>query len=576
MKLSALAAGVLLAHPSPSRAVLYGDEIYADVPGGKFWAFYTGGIAVIDPASCRIEDYITEDHEGRDLPLAFNDGIYMQNSDDSAGYVLIGSRVDETDPETGDTISHMYAISTTERKVISKAKVGYKAVHSYGVYPRDEFWMHSDGEGLFYVFDVDDLSQVSHDHDIEAKAEKPAHGKLLWDESPKLGDRGFATTTGETFLFEIDLASKKQVAAFDFSSYLTPAGSCRGLHAIAYSDVNQHVYAECSGSGGALEFDVSGGKGSIKFVQQFPLANGALYETPDGRFVVAASKGQEAWFVFKPRGSGVESSVEYEVPVPGHPSTVSFYTDAADDVVACSPLTENLNKNQWHDGKVVCSYASCTGAASVEDVNNGICYHDDESEESPLKLKRVLTSDDATHPACARCLDATNFETADDGTSTCTCTPHCGSCDPNPAYSDEGSGYRCLNLSDYVRATDSGAKLPKVTLIGGTGGMHQGSPYGSSDECTFGRTYRTHKRGMKYDASVSNVPTHSVVIVDMEKMEKKCAVALPEGGAPRKVLYAPSKPVPREELVGSLGSGSVARSASWALAAAGAVLVLGF
>jgi hypothetical protein len=219
--------------------------------------------------------------------------------------------------------------------------------------------MHSDGNGLFYVFDIDDLSVTTHD-DIEAKVETPSHGKLLWDESPKLGNRGFGTSTGEQYLFEFDLASKEQTAAYDFSAF--DIEGCRGLHAIAYSDLNEHVYAECSGGGGALEFDVSGG--SIQFVQQFPDANGALYETPDGRFVVASSKGMDALFLFVPQGTGNKSSVEYTINMSGHPSTVSFYTNRDDDVIACSPMTENLNQNQRReDGSIACGYyEGCTGA----------------------------------------------------------------------------------------------------------------------------------------------------------------------------------------------------------------------
>lgn len=236
-----------------------------------------------------------------------------------------------------------------------------RVVHSYGVWPQGEFWMHSDGNGLFYVFDIDDLTKTTHDN-IEAKVERPSHGKLLWDESPKLGNRGFGTATGETFLFEFDMETKEQVAAYDYSVHEEIVG-CFGLHAIAYSDLNEHVYVECAGFGGALEFDVSGG--SISFVQQFPDANGALYETPDGRFVVATSKGKEALFVFVPNGTGNKSSVEYVVEMEGRPSTVSFYTNKDDDVIACSPLTENLNTNQRRDdGSVACGYyEGCSGAA---------------------------------------------------------------------------------------------------------------------------------------------------------------------------------------------------------------------
>ena len=104
-------------------AVLYGDEIYQDIPGGKFWAFYSEGIAIIDPESCDIETTITQDHNGDKLPTGWNDGVYMQSSSNDEGYVMIGSRVDETN-KFGDVVSHAYAVSTTGRKVVAKTEVG--------------------------------------------------------------------------------------------------------------------------------------------------------------------------------------------------------------------------------------------------------------------------------------------------------------------------------------------------------------------------------------------------------------------------------------------------------------------
>lgn len=544
---------------SPAKAVLYGDEIYQDAPGGKFWAFYTEGIAVIDPETCTVETTIDKDHNGDILPNAFNDGIYMQSKDNKEGYVLIGSRVDETNA-MGDTVSHMYAISTTKREVISKAEVGPRVVHSYGLYPQGEFWMHSDGNGLFYVFDIDDLTKTTHD-DIEAKVETPSHGKLLWDEGAKLGDRGFATSTGEQYLFEIDLKTKQQTAAYDFSAF--DIEGCRGLHAIAYSELNEHIYAECSGGGGALEFDVSGG--SIQFVQQFPEANGALYETPDGRFVVAASKGMNALFLFVPQGTGNKSSREFTIRMDGRPSTVSFYTNKDDDTIACSPMTENLNMNQRDtEGKITCGYyEGCTGAMSMEDVNKGVCAHSDDDE---LKLMRVAQETTDIPAMCDRCNDPANFEVQEDGTTGCTCTPHCGVCDPEPSYSDANSGFMCINLSAYVRAEETGGKPVEGTLIPNTGGMHQGRGYSSSPECAYGRTYRTHKRGMQYDAAVANIPEHSIVIIDMDKMQKKCAVPLP--AAPRKVLYAPNEPVDPSAIAAS----SPTRKVSLAVATLAAII----
>ena len=186
-----------------------------------------------------------------------------------------------------------------------------------------------------------------------------------------------------------------------------------------------------------------------------------------------------------------------------------------------------------------------------------MCLHD----ESALKLMRItetaMTDASNLNGLCDRCLDVVNFDIDEEtGESTCTCTPHCGSCDPNPSYSDKDSGYMCINLSAYVEAEKSAASPISATLIPNTGGMHQGRPYGSSAECTFGRTYRNHKRGTKYDAAVSNIPNHSIVIIDMDKMQKKCTVDLP--AAPRKVIYAPDAPVTLSESSASTKTFAVA------------------
>ena len=178
-----------------------------------------------------------------------------------------------------------------------------------------------------------------------------------------------------------------------------------------------------------------------------------------------------------------------------------------------------------------------------------------------MRVTKSQNLDDSSD-ACARCSDSSNYQVEDtdtgSGESTCICTPECGSCDPNPNLSDEESGYMCINLSAYIAAAEgtSGSRSNDVTatLIPNTGGMKQGKPYGGSAECSFGRTYRKHKRGTKYDASVSNIPTDSIVIIDMEKMEKKCTVELP--GTPGRILYAPNEPVDLMESVSSATASS--------------------
>jgi hypothetical protein len=269
---------------SISKAVLYGDENYLDLEG-RFWSFYSYGVAIIDPDTCAIEKTITKDNDGNDLPEGWNDGIYMQKAktDDEGfeGYVLINSRVDRTNA-TGDRVSDVYILSTSTEEVEAVVEVGPRVVHAYGVHNREEFWTHSDGDGHFYVIDLSDIS--SHESKVKAHQVLPFHGKLLWDEDGTLGDRGFATSTGEPYLFEVDLAKATLTKSYDYSTFVID-GTCGGLHAIAYSAKNKHIYAECTeGGGGTVEFDV--GNAGIEFVAQHVDATGALYEVPDGTYCV--------------------------------------------------------------------------------------------------------------------------------------------------------------------------------------------------------------------------------------------------------------------------------------------------
>lgn len=260
---------------------------------------------MIDLESCQIETTITQDHDGNPLPSSWNDVVYMQydNPDNGGmleGYVMAGSRVDYSN----ELILDAYAFSSTERIVVDTIPVGPRGVHTYAVWTQNEFWSHSDGDGHFYIIHLSDL--FKHTHKVSAKFEEAHHGKLLWDEDPaSLGDRGFATATGEPFLFEINLATKQQTGKYSYANDLVPDSGCGGLHAIAFSAINKHVYTECSGGGGILEFDVS--NGDIRFVHQHLDATGALYETPDGQFVVASNKGGSRLHVFTPNGSGTLS-----------------------------------------------------------------------------------------------------------------------------------------------------------------------------------------------------------------------------------------------------------------------------
>lgn len=128
-----------------TQAVLVGDEHYASLDG-NFWAFYAGGIAVIDPETCNITKTIEADATGNPLPEKWWDGVYMQyhqtHDGDSRrlhngvdhtikGYILINSG-ENHDNAAGDSVSDIYVISTTEGTVVSIVEVGPDVIHSYG------------------------------------------------------------------------------------------------------------------------------------------------------------------------------------------------------------------------------------------------------------------------------------------------------------------------------------------------------------------------------------------------------------------------------------------------------------
>jgi hypothetical protein len=172
-----------------------------------------------------------------------------------------------------------------------------------------------------------------------------------------------------------------------------------------------------------------------------------------------------------------------------------------------------------------------------------------------MQLARVTEAVTDDNPACARCEDTANFDDAGE----CVCTPRCGSCDAEPEYDDSQSGYSCVDLGAAIAGT-----VTEGTLIPNTGGMAQGKPYGDSADCSFGRTYRTHKRGGVYDASVSSAPANATHIINMQTLTKKCEVALP--GAPEKVTYAPLTPT-------KVGAGNSASGSSTGSSKSGSGMV---
>jgi len=564
MKLSLALSSLLISLSRKTEGVLYGDEQFGNIEGGRFWVFNSNGVAIVNPDTCKVEETITSDLEGGLLPGRWYDGIYMENCPEEENpktkckkYIAINSAITLSDthgeaPGAGEVIF----FDVDKVAAVSRVIVGPRPVHSYGVYTHNEYWTHSDGDGFFYVVDLNDIDGHT-GKPIKAKIDEAYHGKLLWDESDLLQDTGYATSTGEPHLFIMDMKTHEQVGTFDFSAQ----PGCFGSHAIAFAKANQHLYIECTGFGGMLEVDVSSPRSPV-LVKQHMGITGAMYEAPDETYITVTDKGASKFHLIQPGDSGISSSVDHTLDIYGHPSTPVWYPgdgDSAGNYKVCLSLTVNTNKNHYNgDGELVCDYYGCSQAQSSTDVDSGICLYDTKADGTvATNLLKVNTTNIANvksgvapyNQACTRCENLNNYDEED---ATCICTPTCGSCAANEQENHDGdlSGAVCLDLNKVIQR-DLVQSGDDDTVFVPAGGVKQGSSYGGTD-CGFGRTYRSHKRGGVYDAIPTDYPKPSLSLVDMRDFKMKCAVELP--GDPFRIIYVPPT---GENKSSSLSTGSI-------------------
>lgn len=547
------------------EGVLSGDEQYADIPGGRFWAFHSAGASIVDADTCEIEHSIRTDLSGRSLPEAWSRGVYMQksksgdsttssSSHEETGYIFMNSGVttyDKDDQAFGEIIvfstdpKRLSAVNNQKRtahSVLSRIPVdaGWHP-HSYGIYTRDEFW--SQNNGKLSILSLADVEQSQKDQtlslqlrSIDLEKEEGGdelHGELLWDESPFLAKHGFVSGRNKA-IHIIDMDSKQQVGIFNYSSFVA-AEECTRAYGMAYSGTNKHLYLECHWEGPMLEFNINSPT-DPKFVAKHNVS-GWLFEEPTKGFIVAADRGRNLLHMLMPGFPGQASSVEFQVDVPGRPDQASFLTQGPGKGVVCMPLTENVNRNNMDvSGNTACDQFFCGPPQSPEDVAAGMClYNASDNNRTLLRApledyEKVMNGEAPYLNRCPRCKQKVSYI----GGDVCTCTPHCGYC-ASPDYDTSKTGVRCFHLEDVLEG-----KSNQSTLIAGAGAIEQPAPTYWDAPCSFGWTHRSSTRGGKYHVSVAHFPSNSLQIVDMSTQKLKCQVDLP--GKPDHVLYVPPQP----------------------------------
>ena len=106
-----------------------------------------------------------------------------------------------------------------------------------------------------------------------------------------------------------------------------PAGKqCAGTHGMAYSKVNGHIYATCSGAGGLAEINPGpdpATQSTWDVVQVYQglageAGGGQVYESADERFLVLINKGDDKAHLVEPQATGAVSTRMFpDISVPG-------------------------------------------------------------------------------------------------------------------------------------------------------------------------------------------------------------------------------------------------------------------
>ena len=487
-----------------AQAVKYGTEHFTDSEEGTFVAFGNGYVSFVDAENYQIVKTLTRDSKGNDLvnqvgePISWADAIYMEcpsspDSDELRSLIFVNQRdswtVDEDVPDTdelftNEPFSYVSVIDTDAMEIIGEVKVGPRPIHAYAIPWRNEFWTHIDGRAEFDVIHCDDIFNTSVER-LAANVESSGHGKLLVH--PDLNQTGFATHVSEPYIFEINLEEKELVTAHSIEA----AESCNGLHAVDYSPINGHLFAECTGGGGIIEFDV---KNDV-LVHQWLDETGALYESPDGGFIVSSNKANNLFHVLQPQENGDKSTKAFAdimIPSPGSPV---FYPNGQakdkdnvtfQDYIVFVPLINNPSYNY-----VECVYGSDGRSLAVDEDGNAL-------------------------------------------------TPNCGSCNPDPQYQGRLSGFAYFDLADLSDVDSLYSKDPEFISAGA---VEPTAPYPYSPECGYGRTYRKAARGGKFVVSGADFDNDNgepaIVIINAESRELHGSI--PIRSRPTWITYVPKE-----------------------------------
>jgi hypothetical protein len=317
---------------------------------------------------------------------------------------------------------------------------------------------------------------------------------------------------------KFDISNDTVIKTIAYNTSLANATTCPGTHSAYYSRQNKHVYFECSGGGGVVEWNTV----NDTFVHQHNV-RGTVFGTPRDDRIFVTYGANSSSTILVPGVNGVKSTEERTLVVPSQPGDPVFFTDSSSitpsrysNYSAWFPTARNTNKNN-------------IAAAGADVVNATYATRPTDCRYSNQAV--VSTASVGSTPATGLQLAAVNGAVQ---------TPQCGACAPGINGSDPSqfdatlAGFRVArNLSSMSVETDlipAGAVAPVRSLAS------------TANECSFASVSRAAKRGGRYVVTIADLPQPSLYVIDPTQTGAPGPVKgfVRTAASPKKVVWVPA------------------------------------
>ncbi|DBA84774.1 hypothetical protein WJX77_006512 [Trebouxia sp. C0004] len=490
-----------------ARAVPEGDEDFETQTAGYFYLFADQVIHIINPFTLSIVANITRDNFGAPLTnngsvggdtntsRTWNDAVLVENQALGTKHVFVNEG-DTYEHSNGSEYSYVSVIDTASQTIVARPQIGAIPVHIYYINETNSAWSHADSQGSFFVLTPHSATNITVTAVVPSYLSAQMHGKLIVNGA--LNPVSYGSNVGEQVIEKFNVSTNTRLNHFNYSSYLPNASVCVGTHTIVYSQINQHLYAECVDGVGTIEWNTA----NDSFVALQPHV-GTLYNAPAGDNIFVTNTDNSTSAVLKPGGNGNASSLFQYIEIGYQPSDPVLYSNststlpaAAGNYMAFFPTVRNTNLDD------IAQAASVNGTVTEYGY-----YGQNTADDNSTPVDCIYDNFSATSVSG---LQLSN------GTTGAPETPNCGACaigitplDPSH-YNASLAGLGVIALSGLsgnastanARLISAGAVAPQLSLAN------------TANQCSFAQVARGSVRGGPYIVVTADLPQSSLYVID--------------------------------------------------------------